>query len=114
MKPATLAIFRYYPPLCATLMLHHVIALMAGYDTCIHEFIVDSSLVAVIMQLILSLSYHFCVWHRLCILYTYIVSVCIDYQRAVGFEHRILYRGIVLVAGITILIMFVINISRRK
>lgn len=102
--------FRYYPPICALAMLHHVIALIFGYDTALHEFLVDGCLIACVMQWLLSVYFHFCNWHRACIIYNYIVSVCIDYQREFDMgQLRYPMRYIVITIGLIILIMFSIN-----
>lgn len=111
----TRQIFRYYPPLCAGVMLHHVLALIVGYNICIHEFIVDGCLIAMIMQMLLSYYFKFCIWHRACIIYNHIVSFCVDYERSVGFgELRDSLRWIVMGIGILILAMFLAKCIRNN
>lgn len=111
----TIEVFRYYAPICALFMLHHVLALLLGYDLCIHDAIVDSSAVAFVMQIMLSFAFGFCNWHRACIVYTFVVSLCVNYERSVGFGVlRDPLRWIVLVAGFVILIMFIIRCMRHE
>jgi len=106
----TREIFRYYPPLCASLMLHNVFALIIGYNTRLYEFIVDGCISALVMQLLLSYYFKFCIWHRSCIIYNYVVSLCITYQRNIGFgTQRDIMRYIVLAIGCIILLMFIIK-----
>lgn len=110
MQKLTVFLFRFYPPFCALLMMHHVFALIVGYDLCIHEFVVDSCIISAIMQWILSKAFRFCGWHRACIVYTYVVSLCVDYQRSIGFGSQLTaMRWIVLISGLVILIGFIIR-----
>lgn len=115
MQTLTVSLYRYYPPLCATMSMLHVISLILGYSTSVYEFIIDSSLVTAVMQWVLSKAFRFCTWHRLCIIYTYIISLCIDYQRTVGFgDMRTPMRWIVLSSGLTILIGFTLRCRQHE
>ena len=117
MKPVqkvAVVVLRYYAPAVALLMLNHVVGLMVGYAHAWHEFFFDSSIAATVMLILASYAFGFCVWHRACVIYAWIVSVCIDYERQIGFGDWLsMARIVTIAAGVIILIMFVINCVRR-
>lgn len=105
---------QWTPVVGAVVMMWHVFALICGFGSDIVEIFVDSSLLSVILFMLASYSFHFCLWHRACILYGYAVSLCIDYQRNFGFgEYINQARWIVLVVGLIIVIAFFINCLGR-
>ncbi len=107
-------IIRYYPPVVASLMCLHIILLLFGCTHWAEEIFFDSSLFSVVLLTVASYAFEFCVWHRLTIFYSYAVSVCIDYQRNVGFEHLTFMRLLMLFIGLAILVMFIIRCITRK
>lgn len=101
--------FLKWLPIAAMLLLViHVALLILGVTEGWSEYVCQVGLFSVLLLIAASLALKFCIVHRLCIVYNYVVSCCINYEQQYGFgEWRSLARLLVLVVGIVLVILFV-------
>ena len=99
---------RWCPIVGTLIVCLHCLSLLLGYASPFVAFICDSSIMSFVLMLLASYVCEFCVWHRLCIIYTYIVSVCVDYHKSVGFgEYVQSMRLIVFIIGCMLIVTFI-------
>lgn len=108
-------VLRLFPVVCAMLLCVHCLLLFLGCAVPFIEWIYNTALLPFLLMMVASYALHFCVWHRLCIVYCYVVSVCISYQRHVGFGDMLQpMRLVVFVVGFIVVVAFVIHCLIRK
>lgn len=101
-------LLRWSPVLGSLVMCIHCLTLIQGVSTQCVEFIYDTSVITTILMIVASYALQFCIWHRLCIVYTYLVGVCIDYERNFGFGSALTpMRWIMFILGIVLIVMFI-------
>lgn len=107
-----IATVRYIPVIMAVAMLIHVITLLMGYNLPIADVLTSQSLATFAFFMVISHAFKFCIWHRMIILYNYVVSLCIDYQRNVGFgQYLLIARILTFVIGFLLVILVLSNTS---
>ena len=101
-------VMEFLPPLFATAMIIHDIALCMGYRWAWTETIVIAG--AVILMLLFSYALGFCRLHRCFILYNWMMLFCIHFERTVGFQSWLQpMHYIMLAIGIILLIQLYVN-----
>lgn len=103
---------KYIPVMNFVLMMGHVTALLLGYDAPYAE-VLEVTL-GFFLVLVYSSAVGFCLMHRIMILYAYLVTACIWFQRYIGFACLTSFRVGVLLVGIVLTILFFLGYGRKR
>ena len=104
-------IVKYLPIASALVMLVHVVFLLMGISVPVAEITFGTSVYGCILMLFTSHGFGFCWLHRQFIVYTFIMTMCIHYQRTTGFgQFHLLAQWIMCIYG---LILFALLIHKK-
>lgn len=94
---------KYIPVICALLLTLHVGLLLIGIQEAVTVGV--AAVLLVLLLVLLSIKFHFCILHKMLILYMAVCTLCICIQRMNGFEHQILkpVRLVLFALGIALL-----------
>lgn len=105
-----LCAFKYMPILGAFILMLHCILLWCGVHVKFVGMAVGTSLWNMIVLGCASYAFRFCSLHRHFIVYGFLVTLCINYQAAVGFgEWRNDMHGVMSTAGILLFVTLIIK-----
>lgn len=106
---------KYIPVFMFVSMWVHTILLVFGINLPIAESIMGCALVPSILILSLSNIFKFCYIHKTLTIYSFIVDICINYERYIGFGCLLnILRIITVITGTIIFILLIIKFKEFR
>ena len=107
---------KYAPFIAGILMWVHVILRICGVSLLVAENLVGLPVIPCIICCVWSYAFNFCLLHRIFIMYTSLVTYCINFNAdVVGFGNMLsLVRWLLFGIGLILIILFIIKQCKNK